>query len=249
MLENFSRHAQVLSCPQSAVCLQTAAVLASLIQGLMNAGWWATQLMHKQLKKTNLRHPSELWMHTYKINNEETLTYMFYSPTPCRTQRYVEQSIGDLPHQKPNQNWMQGLMQEPFYTILILHNQNSHDIITMMSWSSAFSFWWEMPWHMCSRVMLTCLCIHRYPQLTPCIPAWPAKFNFIPQFLQLWHSPPGILVYPHTEACNLLKWCKTDKIHVCTWYKRINTSKIRTSGSYMTTALGLLLNVILKWLC
>ena len=64
-LEDFSGCTEVASCPQSAVLLQMAVVLASLIQGLMNVGWRATQLMHKQLKKTNLRHPSKPWMYIY----------------------------------------------------------------------------------------------------------------------------------------------------------------------------------------
>ena len=84
---------------QSTVCLWIAAVLASLIQGFMNAGWWATQLMHKQLKKIDIRHPSEPWMHMYEINKEETLSCMFYIPTSCRTPSYLEQSVSDLPHQ------------------------------------------------------------------------------------------------------------------------------------------------------
>ena len=39
MLEDFGGWAEVASCPQSAVHLQTVAVLSSLIQGLMNTGW------------------------------------------------------------------------------------------------------------------------------------------------------------------------------------------------------------------
>ena len=170
MLEDFSWCTEVASCPQSAIHLWMSVVLASPMQDLMNEGWWATQLMHKQLKKANLRCPSEPWMCTYKINKEETLPCMFYSPTLHRTLRYLEQSVGDLPHQKPNQNWMWGLMWEPFYTIVILHNQNSHDIIVMVSQLSAFPFWWEMPLHMHSRVMLTCLCIHRCPPTYPMCP-------------------------------------------------------------------------------
>ena len=44
----------------------------SPIPGLMNTGWWATQLTHKQVKDTNLKHPSEPWAHMYEINKEET---------------------------------------------------------------------------------------------------------------------------------------------------------------------------------
>ena len=39
MLEDFGGHGKVVYCPQSTVCLQMAAVLASQMQGLMNAGW------------------------------------------------------------------------------------------------------------------------------------------------------------------------------------------------------------------
>ena len=38
MLEDFGAWMKVPSCPQSAVCLRMVVVLASLIQGLMNAG-------------------------------------------------------------------------------------------------------------------------------------------------------------------------------------------------------------------
>ena len=131
MLEDFSGHTEVASCPQSAVCLQTAVVPASLIQGLMNAEYWPTQLVHKQLKKTNSRHPSTPWMHTYEINKEETLPCMFYSPTPCGTPRYLEQSISGLPFQKPYQNWMQGPVWEPFYTLLLWCHSNDITIICL----------------------------------------------------------------------------------------------------------------------
>ena len=142
------------------------------------------------------------------INKEETLLCMYYSPTPCRTLRYLEQSVSGLPHQKPSQNWMQGLVHEPFYTIVILHIQYSHDIMIMTSWSSVFFFRWEISWCMCSRVMLTHLCICRCPWTYPMHSTWHAKLNFIPPFLWLWHSPPGKLVCPHTGACNLLKQYK-----------------------------------------
>ena len=130
---------------------------------------------------------------------------MFYSTTPSRTPRYLEQSVGDLPCQRPNQNWMQGPMQEPFYTLLLWHHRNDITIIYLF-------FLAGNPWCMHIRVMLTHLCICRHPWLTPCIPAWTAKLNFVPKFLWLWHSPPGISVCPCTRACNLLKWYKSNKI-------------------------------------
>ena len=40
---------------------------------------------------------------------------------------------------------MQEYIQEPFYMILILHNQDSCDIMVMISQLSAFPFWQEMP--------------------------------------------------------------------------------------------------------
>ena len=87
MLENFTGHTEVVSYCQSAILLQMAVVLTPLIPGLMNAGWQATWLTHKQLKDTNLRHPSKPWAHTYEISKEETLPCMFNSPTPCGTPR------------------------------------------------------------------------------------------------------------------------------------------------------------------
>ena len=81
MLEDFGGLTEVMFYPQSAILLQMVVVLASPILGLMNAGWQATWLTHKQLKNTNLRHPSEPWAHMYKVNKEETLPCMFNSPT------------------------------------------------------------------------------------------------------------------------------------------------------------------------
>ena len=205
MLEDFGGHTEVMSDPQSAVLLQTVVVLVSLIQCLMNAGWWATQQMHKLLKQTNLRCPSEPQMCTGEINKEEILPCMFHSPALCRTLGYLEQSVDDLPCQRPNQNWMQAPVQDPFYTLLLWHHGNDIMIICLF-------FLVGNSWHMCSWVMLTHLCMCRHPWLTPCIPTWTAILNFIPQFLQLWHSSLGIAVCPHTGACNLLKQCKNDKI-------------------------------------
>ena len=87
MLEEFGGCTKVTSCSQSTILLQTAVVLASLIPGLRDAGWQATQLTHKQLKNTNLRHPHIHWAYTYKINKEETPPCMFHSPTPQGTLR------------------------------------------------------------------------------------------------------------------------------------------------------------------
>ena len=105
MLEDYGGWTEVASCPQRAVHLQTIVVLASAIPGLMNTGWWATWLVHKQLKKTNVRHPSEPLMHIYEINKEEALSCMFYNPPPHRAPRYLEQSISGLPCQHPYQSW------------------------------------------------------------------------------------------------------------------------------------------------
>ena len=178
MLEDFGGFTKVMSHPQSAVLLWMVGVLVSLIPGLMNAGCWATQLTHKQLKNTNLRHPSEPWTCMYEISKEETLPCMFYSLTQCGTPRYLEQSVSNLPHQKPNQNWTQGLVQEPFYTIVILHNQYSCDIIVMTSQSSVFPFRQEMPWCMSSRVMLTHLHICRCPPTYPMHPCMACQIKF-----------------------------------------------------------------------
>ena len=205
MLGDFGGCTEVMSYHQSAILLQTAVVLATPVLGLMNAGWQATWLTHKQLKNTNLRHPSEPWPCTYEINKGEMFSCMLNSPTPCRTLRYLEQRVGGLPHQTPNQIWPLGLVQEPFLynsqimqSVWLWHHSNG---ITMV-----FPFRWEMPSCMCSWVMLTHLHIHRHPPTyPPCILTWPAKLNFIVQFLWLQHSPPGILVHPHTGACNLLK--------------------------------------------
>ena len=67
----------------STIPLQMAVVFASPIPGLMNRGWWATWLTHKQLKNTNVVCPSKPWAHTYEINKEMTLPCMFNSPTPA----------------------------------------------------------------------------------------------------------------------------------------------------------------------
>ena len=77
---NFGGQTKVASCPQSVVHLWTVMVLASLIPGLMNTGWWATWLVHKQLKKTNFRYPSEPWMHTYEINKKRHFPVCFIIP-------------------------------------------------------------------------------------------------------------------------------------------------------------------------
>ena len=75
----------------------------------------------------------------------------------------------------------------------------------MVSWLSAPLFRWEKPLHMYSSHADSP--VHTQTSLTypPFVLTWTAKLNVIAQFLQLWHSPPGILVHPHTSACNLLK--------------------------------------------
>ena len=167
-----------------------AAVLASLIQGLMNAGGWAPWLMHKQLKETKVRPPSEPWMHTGEINKEEMLSCILYSPASCRKLRYLEQSIGDLPCQRPNQNWMQGPVGDPLYIISLWHYGNNVTIICLFLLAGN-------TWHIHSRVMLTHLYIPRHPCLTPCIPAWPAKLNFIP-------NSNGCDTFPQVFLCALV---------------------------------------------
>ena len=60
-----------------------------------------------------------------------------------------------------------GAQARAFYKIVKLCNQYNHNVIVMTSQSSVFPFRWEMPWHMCSQVMLTFLHIS---QLTPMHP-------------------------------------------------------------------------------
>ena len=55
------------------------------------------------------------------------------------------------------------------------------------------------------------------PDLPPCVLTWTAKLNLVPQFLQLWHSPPGISVHPHTRACNLLKLSIWNQYKLTRW--------------------------------
>ena len=68
MLGDLSGLTKVVIYPQSAILFWMAVVLASLIPGLINAGWWTIWLAHKQLKITNWRHPSKPWAHMSEIN-------------------------------------------------------------------------------------------------------------------------------------------------------------------------------------
>ena len=87
MLEDFGGCIKIKIYPPKCNSSLNSSGLASPIPGLMNAGRWANQLPHKQLKDTNLWHPSEPWAHTYQIKKEETLPCIFNSPTLHRTLR------------------------------------------------------------------------------------------------------------------------------------------------------------------
>ena len=190
MLEdfNFSGQTDVVSCPQSAVHLQMVMVLASLIPGLMNTGWWATWLVHKQLKKTNLRHPSESWMHPHEIN-KEIFPCMFYNPTPCRTPKYLEQSIGGLNPPEMNLNSFPSELNSPGTLCESPFISPDHDIMVMMSWASAITFKWE--------TSAACAVDSCWPACTDAgIPNLPfmslhGQIDSISQFSQLWHIYTG----------------------------------------------------------
>ena len=170
-LEDCGGQTEVASCPQSAVLLWTAMVLASLIPGLMNAGWQATKLTHEQLKSTNLRCPSKSWACMHEINKEETLPVclivLLHVGAQTESVAFLAKTLTGT------ELW--GLCGNLFIQLSKLHNQYDSDIIVMI-WSSVFPFRWEKPLHMCSQIILTCLHICRHsPSYHPCILTWHAK--------------------------------------------------------------------------
>ena len=91
----------------------------------------------------------------------------------------------------------------------------------VMLLSSASSFRQEKPLHMYNRVMLTCVHIQQCPQPISLTQPYTNHYVFsISQFLCLWHSSPGISVWPHTRACNLFK--NNNISNICTKIDKIN---------------------------
>ena len=104
-----------------------------------------------------------------------TSQYVLYSYSSRGTEIARKESVALLPKPKPELN-PQCSCRSLLYTMIDLHKQYNSDLMIMMSQSSASSFRWEKPLHMCSRVMLTCLCSHRCPWPTPLyILTWTAK--------------------------------------------------------------------------
>ena len=93
-----------------------------------------------------------------------------------------------------------------FIPTLKLCKKDVSDIIKWCHCCLLLHFGQEKPLCMCSQVKQAHLHICWHPQpISHTLPCMNHYVSFIPQSQCLWHSPPGILVHPHTTACNLFK--------------------------------------------
>ena len=220
MLAGFGGLTKVTIHPTCANLLQGYAVLATPIQGLIDAGWQATQLIGKQLKYTNSRCPRYTQPHTVEqIKNTSLSDYNSTPPWVTEVARLEDLWLPRWtnwgtsqrnPRKKTKRNnWTQ---QNPWVSCMLTFIPRAYlhkDISDVIKWCHChllLCLGGEKPLHMSSRVVPTQLCICQHSQaisLNP--PCTDHHMSFIPQFLYLWHSPSDISVCPCTGVCNLFK--------------------------------------------
>ena len=110
---------------------------------------------------------------------------MFYNPTPCRTPKYQELSIGGLNPPELNLNSFPSELNSPGTLCESPFISPDHDIMVMMSWSSAITFK--------SETSTACAVDSCWPACTGTgIPNLPfmslhGQIDSISQSSQLWH--------------------------------------------------------------